>query len=626
MSKSSSQSRPPEATGLEKTDPQNAGSEIGLRDLSRFYRIFGRHYRRYWHLLLLAGVSLLGGIGLALLAPWPLAWMIDYVIQGEPLPEWMAPAAPWLHADPVRALGAFAASFVAIKASHAIVTFFDKYLVAAVGEYMATDIRERTFTHLQRLSLTFHNNRGTADLIYRLTRDIADIRQLLVVQPEALVRSVVTILAFGGVMLWLNWQLALIAFAMLPLLWAMTHFTQTRLRRAEFERRTKESRLAVVVNENVRVLSLVQAYGQEQAERDLFDAENQGSLAADVRVVRLSRRFKRGMDLLIACTTAAVLYLGGQAVLGGGLTLGAFVVFYAYIDELYGPVDKLANTVLGFARSQVAGERILELIENDMIVADRPDAIPAPLLRGRIEFRNVSFCYASGDEVLRDVSFVIEPGETVALVGRSGAGKSTLISLLLRFFEPSAGEILVDGEEISSYQIESLRSQIIILPQEAVMLRRSLSENIGFGRPDAFEHEIVEAAQRAEAHAFIVALPGGYEHRVAEGGSDLSGGQRQRVHIARAIVRNTPIVILDEPLRGLDAQAETAVQAALDRLVANRTSVVIAHRLATIERADRILVLGDGEIVEQGTHQELMSNSSLYRQLYEIQVSRPTAA
>jgi ATP-binding cassette subfamily B protein len=605
---------------------ETAGREIGLRDLARFYRIFGRHYRSHWYRLLAAGISLLLGIGLALLAPWPLAWMIDHVIRGEPLPPWMAPVAPWLEHDAVRALGVFAASFVAIKTLHAVITFFDKYLIAAVGEYMATDIRDRAFAHLQRLSLTFHSSRDTGDLIYRLTRDIGDIRELLVVQPEALCRSVVTILAFAGVMLWLNWQLALVAFAALPLLWAMTHYTQTRLRGAEGERKRKESRLALVVNENVRALSLVQAYGQEETERTLFDAENEGSLKADVRVVRLERRFKRAMDLLIAATTAGVLYLGGQAVLGGALTLGAFVVFYAYIDELYGPVDKLTNTVLGFARNQVAGERILELIENDMVVADRKGAIPAPPLSGRIEFRNVGFCYANGSEVLRDASFVIEPGQTVALVGRSGAGKSTLISLLLRFFEPTTGEILIDGEQIGAYQIESLREQMTILPQEAVLLHRSLRENIAFGRPEASEQEVVAAAQQAEAHAFIEALPEGYDHSVAEAGGDLSGGQRQRIHIARAIVRDTPIVILDEPLRGLDAESEASVQAALDRLVADRTALVIAHRLATIERADRILVLADGGIAEQGTHAELMGSSSLYRELYELQIARPTAA
>jgi ABC-type multidrug transport system fused ATPase/permease subunit len=600
--------------------------QVAPRDLARFYRVFGRHYGRYVPLLLAAFASLVTGIGLALLVPWPLAWMIDYVIKAEPVPSFMAPFAAWIELQPRSALALFATCFVLIKLLHAIITYFDKYLVALVAEYIAADIRERVFAQLQRLTLAFHQSSDSGDLIVRMTRDIGDIRELLVKQPEVLIRSVGTLLAFASMMLWLDWKLALVALSILPLLFAITHYTQSRLRKAEGKRKRRESRLARVVGENVRTLALVQAYGQESTERALFDVENQESLAADVRGVRLSRRLKRMMDLLIALATAALLYVGGSAVLGGELTLGIFVVFYSYVDELYGPVGNLVTSVLAIARHRVAGERLLELVENDRVVRDRRGAVPAPPLRGRIEFRDVHFGYPGAPDVLRGVSFTIEPGETVALVGRSGAGKSTLISLLLRFFDSRGGEIRIDDRDIGDYQIASLRAQTTILPQDAPLLRRSLRENIAFGRPTATEAEIVAAAKAAEAHEFIDALPDGYDHVPGESGVDLSGGQRQRIHIARALIRETPILIMDEPVGGLDAASEAAICAALERLTEHRTTLVVAHRLATIQRADRILVLDEGRIAEQGTHEELVAASSLYRELHLLQIRGLTAA
>ncbi len=594
--------------------------------LRRFYQVFGQHYRRYRGDLIAAYSCMLLGIGVELLVPWPLAWMIDHVIQQRPLPAWLAPLAPWVAGNPKAALAAFAAAFVALKLVYALVSFFDRYLVAVVAEGLAADIRERVHAHLLQLSLLFHRRAAVGDLITRLTSDISEVRALLVTQPEVLLRSAATVLAFAGVMFWLNWRLALVAVSILPLLYAMTRFTELRVREAQQEKKRREGRLAQMVGENVRALALVQAYSAEGGERSLFDEENQSSLVAGLRAQQLSRRFKRAMDLLVACATAAILYLGGRSVLGTELSLGVFVVFYAYIRDLYGPLDTFAVNLLNLARSQVAGARLVELMESEAVVEERADAIPAPPLRGRIEFEKVRFAYRHGTDVLRDLCFAIEPGETVALLGSSGAGKSTLVSLLLRFFDPDEGRILIDGRDLREYRIDSLRAQISVITQEAIVLGRSVFENIAFGRAGATAEQVVEAARRAEAHDFIQQLEGGYEHRLREGGSDLSGGERQRIHMARAILRDAPIVILDEPVTGLDAEAESRVLAALDRLTEDKTTIVIAHRLSTIRSADRILVLEGGTIVEQGTHRELQAASTLYRELCEFERQRSTAA
>jgi ATP-binding cassette subfamily B protein len=297
-------------------------------------------------------------------------------------------------------------------------------------------------------------------------------------------------------------------------------------------------------------------------------------------------------------------------------------VFVAYLRDIYGAAEKFSGVFLNLAKAQISAMRLLELVENDMIVRDAAQAMPAPPFRGRIEFKNVSFAYRRSRHVLKALNFAVTPGETVALVGHSGAGKSTLVSLLLRFYDPQQGQILIDGEDLRNFTLKSLRDQVTVLLQEAKLFRLTVRENIMFGRPDATEAEIVEAARLAEAHDFIMQMPEGYDTIIYEGGDNLSGGQKQRINIARAMIRNTPIVILDEPAAGLDAKTEAKIHAAIRRLARDRTTFIIAHNLTTIASADKILLLEEGQLAHQGSHEQLLLSSAQYLEFYELQVGK----
>ncbi|NQZ95849.1 MAG: ABC transporter ATP-binding protein [Myxococcales bacterium] len=587
--------------------------------LVRFYRVFGRHYLQHIGLLTVAFTSLLLGIGVSLALPWTLALLLD-IVANQPIPTVVASHAPWLLGDPMVAAAVLLTAYVVIKILISLFTFLDKYYVSVVGETMVKDIRERVFAHLQRLSLSFHNAAESGDVIFRMTKDVKDIKKLLVNIPQDLVQRILTIGSYGGILLVLNWKLALLAFTVIPTISRYTGKTGLGVHKAEKKKKKKEGKVATIVSENLRNMPLVQAFGRESSERAEFVKQNQSSLTADLTAIRLFARFKRLMDMLVAVATASILYVGGRAVLDGGVTLGTFYIFYKYTEDLYGPIDKLTEAIVSLAKHQVAGERTLELVESDMVIHDTSAAVAVPEIQGRIEFDDVSFAYKkTSGPVLEHVGFTAESGETVALVGHSGAGKSTLISLLLRFYDPTEGAVTIDGRDLRKFTLRSLRSHVTILLQDTLLMHKTIRENIAFGRPSATDEEIVAAASKAEAHGFIAKLADGYDTIVSEDGRNLSGGQRQRLSIARAILRDAPILILDEPTSGLDAQTEANLTVAIDRLQQGRTTFIIAHQLRTIRNADKILFLEEGNVVDQGTHDELFARSPQYRELYELQ-------
>lgn len=606
-------------------DTLTGQDKIDFSQLIRFYKVFGRHYRKYWQILTLAYGSLIATILVSLFEPWPLKLIIDHIILNEPVPDRVAFLNRWISNNVEGTLAGLALSIILIEVLVSTLSYLNKFYVSSAGYYMVADIRERVFAHLQRLSLSFHNTSQSGDIIYRMTSDFEDLKELLIGGPQDLAQRLLTIVSITVLMLWLNWKLALIAFSVVPVMYIFTHRFGADVQKAVKKQKEKESQVASIIAENVTAMTLIQAYGQEEAEKAHFNQQNLASLEYELRTITLSKTFKRVSDMLVAIGTSAVLYFGARFVLAADIPPGTLVLFVAYLKELYGPIDKLSEAVLGFARNLVSGERIMELVENDMVVQDDPNAVPAPVFKGRVEFRDVTFGYKKDMDVLKNLNFVVEPGQTIALVGHSGAGKSTLISLLLRFYDPDEGRILVDGTDIHRYQLKSLRSRMTIVLQEAVLFRKTIRENIAFGKPDATDEEIIRAARLAQAHDFITQLPDGYDTLILEGGTNLSGGQKQRISIARAMIRDSPILILDEPATGLDAEIEAKISAAIRHLTRGKTTFIIAHKFSTVRNADKILLLEDGVLVQQGTHEDLLYTSSEYRELYELQLGSQRA-
>jgi ABC-type multidrug transport system fused ATPase/permease subunit len=469
---------------------------FNYKTLLRLYKVCGQHYKRQWKLLALAYAGLLFSILLALLTPWPLKLILDYVIPQKPLPE----AAAFLHGlvgtDPQLLLAALALAFIALQVSESVVTYFSKIEMLSLGEKIVTEIRERIFAHLQRLSLSFHESARSGDLVYRLTSDINDLKPALIDLPQNFVYRLAVIVSHVGLMLLLEWRLALLAFSIIPLLYVAHRRIGAGLHSVVKKKKSNESEMSAVLAENVTAMALVQAYGREDTQQARFALKNRASMTAGVEAMRLSKMFRRINTMLAACGTAGVVYWGGSLALEQAVLPGTVVLFVAYLRKLYGPLDKFAEMMLSVSKSQVAGERLLALLECDMIIQDGPRAIPAPRFSGHLEFRNVSFGYSRGAAVLKDLGFTVAPGQTVALLGHNGAGKSTLISLLLRFYDPQHGQILIDGRDIRGFKLQSLREQITVVMQEARLFNKTVRENIAFGKKDATEREIVQAPNR----------------------------------------------------------------------------------------------------------------------------------
>lgn len=594
--------------------------KVEYSKLIRFYRVFGQHFKPYRGLLLLAYSSLGAMILCNLLVPWPIKLVIDNIVLKQPLPDALGFLTPWFTEKPLLSLGLLSLSIIGIGLMVALFSYLNKFYLSAVGDYMTADIRRRIFSHLQRLSISFHNSHRAGDIVYRIMSDTDDAKELLVVLPQQLIQRLLTIVSITGVMLFLNWHLALIAFSVVPLIYLFMRRFGVGVEKATKRQKKRESNLTSLVVENAKSIALIKAYGQEEAAINNFEEENRASLTHELNVISLEKTFSRVVDLLVATSTAVILYVGARIVLGSEVSPGTLVIFVAYLDELYGPIDKLTAIMINLAKNQVAGNRITELVDQKQAIQDVDNALPAHIFAGWVEFRNVTFAY-DDEPVLKNISFKVEPGETIALVGHSGAGKSTLLNLLMRFYDPTEGQILIDGVDLRCLRVHELRAKITIVLQEAMLFSRSIYDNIAFGRPDATLDDVKRAARLAQADTFIEKLPDGYETQIKEGGSNLSGGQKQRINIARAIIRDTPLLILDEPTTGLDAVAEAKVTAATERLTEGKTTFIIAHKFSTIQNADKILFLEHGKLVDFGTHDELLERCPNYRKLYGIQVA-----
>jgi ATP-binding cassette subfamily B protein len=574
----------------------------------RFRRFLAGHATR----LSIGAAFSLSSAFLALAQPWPLKVIVDSVLRGKPVDIPGLSFANGLSRDEL--LAAAIAAYLAIVFIGALFDYRGTYLMDSSGVRMVASVREALFARLQRLSLRFHGEQRTGDLITRIVNDISRVQDMLVQWFSVLVPNVALLVGMTVVMFLIDWQFTLIALAVGPPLFLVVYRYKTRIKGASRHARKLEGILASRTGEVLGAVLLVQAFTREDFEDERFSRQSSSTAAANLEATRLQAQFSPLVDVIAGVGTAIVLFVGTHRVLSGQLSLGLLLVFLSYLNSLYRPMRQLSKLAYVSSKGLASAERVTEVLEAEPDVFDAPHAQPAPALEGRVSFAGVEFAYEEDRPVLRDIELVAAAGETVALVGPTGAGKSTLAGLVPRFFDPQRGKVAVDGVDVRTLQLRSLRAQTAIVPQEPILFEGSIFENIAYGRPEATEADVFVAAEAALVDEFVHRLPEGYDTVVGERGATLSGGERQRVSIARALVRDAPILILDEPTSALDPRSERLLLEALENLLTGRTAFVIAHRMSTVAGADQVVVLDRGRIVEHGTHNELMRiPGGLYR-------------
>jgi ABC-type multidrug transport system fused ATPase/permease subunit len=557
-----------------------------------------------------------------LLRPWPLKIIFDNILLNKPLPGYLS-SLDWLfHDQKTWSVLLVSFSIILITGLKSVSGYSQLFITSRIGYKLAHTFRRELFNHLQRLSISFFKRAESGELITKITGDTNNLRDVFTDLMLAFVSESLTLAGMLVIMLILNWKLSLIALATFPALVALSFYRYRTIKDSAKRQRQAEGKLATRLAEILNSVPVVQAFGREKYEEERFSTESVQTLEESIRTARLAAAAARAVDIISAVGTWAVILFGSWQALNGRMTPGSVFIFASYMNSLYGPIRNLAKLSAKFSKAAVSARRIAEVLEIEPEIQDAPDASEASGLRGEIVFRQVSFDYGEGRSVLRNISFRISPGQHVILLGPSGSGKSTICGLILRFYDPQSGSISIDGVDLRKYRRESLRSEIGIVLQDSLLFGATVRENIAYGKLDATMEEIIAAARAANAHDFIMELEDGYDTIIGERGGTLSGGQRQRLAIARTFIRDIPILLLDEPMTGLDVESEAAVREALVRLMAGRTSLLITHDMRAAARADMILMLEDGRIIEQGTHGELLARSRRYRELYELKLGQ----
>ena len=560
-------------------------------------------------------------------APWPLKVILDNVVGERKLPPWLDDFLLRFMASggkmQIAAAAAIATILIALLGAAA--SYLANYYTTSVGQWVANDLRLRTYHHLQQLSLNYYNTHEMGTLLSTITADVQTIQNFASSSTLGILVDMFTIVAMLVIMFWLNWDFTMIAVGVTPFMLLMVSRFKKAVKKATREVRKQQSNVVAVVQQGLESMRVVKAFGRQDLEQEELSDVSKATVEAALKARRVKALLSPIVTVTVSLCTAFVLWRSSSLILKGTMTTGALTVFLSYLSKFFKPVQDLATMTNTIAQTAVGVERVRAILEANDVIEQRGDAREPQPLKGEIKFENVAFAYNKDAPVLTDVNFQIQAGQMVGVVGPTGGGKSTIVSLLPRFYDPSAGKVSIDGVDIRDYKLHGLRNQIAYVLQETVLFRGSVAENIAYGRGSATRDEIVKAAKLANADEFIAKMPQGYDTMVGDRGDTLSGGQRQRIGIARALIRNNPILILDEPTAALDTESEQLVMEALERLMKGRTVITIAHRLSTIRNSDKIVVLKGGVVAEEGTHDELMAKSGVYAELYHIQFDKPPA-
>ena len=572
--------------------------------------------------VILAGMLVQTAMSLAV--PWPLKIVIDTVVGNQHQPEWINSLLTMLggtaHTSHIAMAAGIATVVIAVVTGAAM--YAVSYATESLSQSIGNDLRVRLYSHLQELSLAYYDTTRVGTILSTLTSDVQTIQSFASTATLNIFTNALTVVGMVAVMLLCRWDFTLIALAVTPLLTIFVLRVNKAIRIAVAEVRTHQSDLVAILQEGLQSIHVVQAFGREDHQAQQVRTASMNTVTAWLNARRVSSLLSPIVSMAIAVCTGLVLWRGSLLILAGTMTVGALTVFLAYLAKFFQPIRDMAQMTNSIAQVSVAFERVVALMDTDNVIRESATPVDSSQLHGEICFDQVAFGYDAELPVLRDISFTIKPGQMVGIVGPTGSGKSTIASLIARFRDPDAGTITIDDVDIRDYALRGLRAQIGFVLQDTVLLRGTVRDNIAFGRPDATDDEIVEAAKQANAHEFITRMPKGYDSEVGDRGMTLSGGQRQRIGIARALIRDNPILILDEPTAALDAESEHQVIEALERLVAGRTVIAIAHRLSTLRNADKILVVKDGVVAEDGTQQDLLALNGVYAQLHHLQFDR----
>lgn len=593
--------------------------ELTQRELKKDFTV-AHILRPHWKGLFIGLLAVAAETLAGLLEPWPLKVVLDSVLHTKKSPDWLSRLIViTLGSDSLAILKFTALAVIAIAAIGAIGTYVEKRTITEVGQQVMHELRRMFYWHVQRLSMSYHDNKRTGEVISTVTNDIDSIQSAVSSGILDALYYTLTLLGMIGIMMYLDWRFTLVALSVLPALFLVVYTFTKRIKTASRALRKKEAEMVSTLQEVLSSIRIVKAFGREEYEQKRFEDESIESVDLALQARNIKAKLSPAVEIIVACGTALVLWFGSRQVLSGALTPGVLVVFFLYLGKMYKPIRELSKMADTYSKALIGWERIKDFLAIDLQVRDLPGAQPAPDFQGEIELEHVNFGYLPDRMVLRDISLRVQPGQMAALVGATGSGKSTLISLIPRFYDPETGAVKIDGVDLRKYQRKTVRQQMSLVLQETLLFRAPIWQNIAYGKPEATQSDIVKAAALANADEFIDRLPGGYDTMIGERGVTLSGGQRQRIAIARAIIRNSPILLLDEPSTGLDAASEKLVLEGLAHLMENRTTIMVAHRLATIQKADVIFVLQDGAIAQRGNHQELLAAGGLYAQFYQLQ-------